>query len=82
VNLSCSGVRGGMLAPITVTAALGERATALRACGVHRTIHVTWSVAGNTIDSVTATPSNACVVAAMRASKLTMAKRCTADLAL
>jgi hypothetical protein len=82
VSLSCSGVSGGMLAPITVTAALGERATALRACGVHGTIHVTWSAAGDAIDSVATTPANACIVSAMRASKLTMAKRCTADLAL
>ncbi len=82
VNLSCSGVSGGILAPLTVTAALGERATALRACGVHGTIHVTWTSAGNAIDSVTATPTNACIVSALRASKLAIAKHCAADLAL
>ena len=81
-NLSCSGVSGGVLGTFGVTAALGERASALRACGAHGTIHVTWSTNGGAIDTVTATPANACVVSAFRASKLTMAKRCAADLAL
>jgi hypothetical protein len=81
VNLSCDGVSGGMLAPLTVTAALGERATALRACGVHGTIHVTWTAAGGAI-TATASPTNACVVSALRASKLSVAKHCAADLAL
>jgi TPR repeat protein len=81
-NLSCSGVGGGVLAPLAVTAALGERAAALRACGAHGTVHVTWSTSGGAIDAVTSAPANACVVSALRASKLTMAKRCSADLAL
>jgi hypothetical protein len=81
-NLSCSGVTGGVLGTFTVTAALGERATALQACGAHGTIHVTWTSNGSAIDSATSTPANACIVSALRASKLTMAKRCTADLAL
>jgi hypothetical protein len=81
-NLSCSGVSGGVLGTFTVTAALGERASALKACGAHGTIHVTWTSNGGAIDVATASPANACVVSALRASKLTMAKRCTADLAL
>jgi TPR repeat protein len=82
-NLSCTGVSGGLLGgTFVVTAALGERASALRACGAHGTIHVTWSTSGGAIDAVTAAPTNACVVSAFRASKLTMAKRCAADLAL
>lgn len=80
-NLSCNGVSGGVLGgTFVVTAALGERASALRACGAHGTIHVTWSTNGGAIDA-TATPTNACIVSALRASKLTMAKRCAADLA-
>lgn len=79
-NTTCTGLEGGLFGAIAITAVLGDRAAAIRACGVKGSIHATWSSDGHAIKSVTTNPPNACVQTALQSMKAAMAGSCSADL--